>query len=325
MWMRAGSGPGRGETIGGRRGSGPRARGSWRRHLIDEQAVRVANYLTVRDRQLMRWLHDHQALTQQQITAAVFGSASTARHRLLHLCRMQVLDRFRWQPHIVGGTQPYTYVLGVLGAQLVAAEYAEPIPTPRTTHATVTRIATSPQLRHREGANSVFTALLAHAQHRDRDLWTWLNAGGVERAYDVRNARARCDGHGVWSEGDRTSAFYLEFDGDSEPMQRLLRKIDSYENDMRAGLPRHTVAFVFHGNPAREIRFHRALADLPSTHRAVPIATATTDRIGEDPTRPMWRLPGMPGYRSLIDLPTSQRIADPNNALAGPGKTWRNL
>jgi Replication-relaxation len=80
----------------------------------------LATRLTSRDRQLCRLLAEHRVLTSHQLTELAFNHLDTAEDRLRTLTTLEVLDRFR--PRRDTGSAPYHYVLGPLGAALLAAE-----------------------------------------------------------------------------------------------------------------------------------------------------------------------------------------------------------
>src|SRR6266536_2060534 len=85
-----------------------------------ERFTTLAGRLTERDRRLCRLLWDHKVLTTYQVIALCFPSRYAATHRLLLLVRLGVLDRFR--PFRLTGSAPFHYVLGELGAHVLAAE-----------------------------------------------------------------------------------------------------------------------------------------------------------------------------------------------------------
>src|SRR5829696_498946 len=94
-----------------------------------ERLAALAGRLTDRDRTLFRLLHQHRMLTAPQLTDLAFPSRNAAEHRLAILHRLGVVDRFR--PHHTPGSAPYHYVLGPLGAALLAAHHDhDPLPAP---------------------------------------------------------------------------------------------------------------------------------------------------------------------------------------------------
>src|SRR5207247_11115216 len=80
----------------------------------------LAGRLTSRDRWLLRMLHEHRVLTTTQITQLAFGTTRAATARLLTLCQLRAVDRFR--PLTASGSAPLHFVLDEAGACLLAAE-----------------------------------------------------------------------------------------------------------------------------------------------------------------------------------------------------------
>src|SRR5580692_5968011 len=93
---------------------------SQRRKSGVDPLVRAASHLTDRDRYLCRLLYEHRVLTTEQVADVGFDSAITARHRLAILADLDVVERFR--PLRQSGSSPWHYVLGAIGAAVVAVE-----------------------------------------------------------------------------------------------------------------------------------------------------------------------------------------------------------
>src|SRR5919109_3128988 len=89
----------------------------------DNLVLYVSRRLTDRDRAILCLLADHRVLTSDQLADALFGSPTTARHRLTQLHQLRVVQRF--SPFVSRGSAPYHYVLDRLGAEVVAAERGE--------------------------------------------------------------------------------------------------------------------------------------------------------------------------------------------------------
>src|SRR6266498_4064895 len=81
----------------------------------------LASRLTGRDRELCRLVWEHRVLTSVQCAELVFASPVTARHRLVILTNLRVLDRFRPPWPRGEGSAPWHYVLGPAGAAVLAA------------------------------------------------------------------------------------------------------------------------------------------------------------------------------------------------------------
>lgn len=78
-------------------------------------------WMTPRDRNICIDLRRHHVLTVHQLTELHFPTARKARERLLELTQRGVLLRFR--PQRNSGSAPYHYVLGELGAHIVAGHF----------------------------------------------------------------------------------------------------------------------------------------------------------------------------------------------------------
>ena len=279
------------------------------RHRFRAEPLLVLRQLTPRDRLLVDLLTEHRVLTTEHVTAAAFGSATTARHRLAVLHRLGVLDRFRLAlPG--GGSQSWRYTLGPTGAAIAAAAQGTDPPRPGAHRARVLRLATSPTLGHLLGVNGFFCVLVADARSRPGSA----RAGSALLSWESETASAarlgglaRPDGHGVWAEDGRRVGFFLEYDTGTERLDRLTGKLAGYRDVALAGGPGDPVLFWL-PSTAREAHLHRALAATPPP---VPVATAAADyatAAGHSPAGPVWLPAGATrtgGRRRLIDLPTT--------------------
>jgi hypothetical protein len=124
--------------------------------------TQLAARLTDRDRTLIRLVHDHRVLTTSQLAQLAFDSLDRAEHRLRELTELEVLDRFR--PRLPTGSAPYHYVLGPLGAHVLAAEQGVEITQLGWRRDKALSIAYSQRLGHTVGVNGFFAALAAHAR-----------------------------------------------------------------------------------------------------------------------------------------------------------------
>jgi hypothetical protein len=224
-----------------------------------ERLAALAGRLTDRDRALCRLLHQHRVLTTPQLTDLAFGSRNTAEHRLTILHQLGVVDRFR--PRRTPGSAPYHYLLGPLGAALLAAEHDQD-PT---------------RLGYRVNG---FFAALAHAAR-----------GRPEAALEVWWSEQRCaakwgglvhpDGYGRWREQHVRVDFFLEYDRGSEPLQQLVAKLTGYAELAHAtGIT--TPLLLWLSTPAREAAARQALAG-----SSLPVATATPHP-DHTPAGPLW-------------------------------------
>jgi hypothetical protein len=278
-------------------------------------------FLTDRDRWLLDVLDEHQVLTAVQLTALAFPSSNVAQRRLLKLTRLEVLDRFRW--HVPLGSQPWHYTLGVLGETLVAAARGVEPSRPSEHRARITRLATNPRLQHLIGINGLFTGLAAHARTHPG---TGLDAWWSERHCATRTAPfAHPDGYGRWTDGMRTTAFFIEYDTGTEPLTKVVAKLPGYADLATAGGPDIPV-LIWVPTARRETNLQATLAD---TGTSVTVATASaelTDALGCGPAGPVWLTALGLQRRSLADLGTpapsgldSPSAADTGRLSAAPG------
>jgi len=228
------------------------------------QLAAAAYRLTERDRRLCRLVWEHRVLTTEQITDLCFPSLSTATHRLVLLTRLGVLDRFR--PFRPTGSALYHYVLGELGAQVLAAEQGVTVSELGYSRTTTLALAHSQQLPHRVGVNGFFAALAAAARRRsDARLLAWWS----ERRCAKRWGRlVRPDGFGRWTEAGRTVEFFLEWDTGTEVVAKVAGKLRGYA-DLATGSGIWTPTLLWLPSPAREAEIRRAITTPP-----VPVATA---------------------------------------------------
>lgn len=267
-------------------------------------------FITDRDLCLLEWLHDHQTLTLEQVTAALYDSRRAASERLLRLHRLGILDRFRYT---TSGRKTMYSLLGRLGAEVVAAQRGDPTPRAAEVIARQRRIAMSPYLAHLHGVNQFFIDLIAHARHTpDAGMMRWWSERQCAeplRFGSVSMHRVRADGHGIYAEGQRRIAFFLEYDRDTESVPQLLDKVKRYEQLTAQGGPAWPVLF-FLPNRARERQLHQQLG---RRLIATPVATATREALRTDlcVADGIWLPVGMQErpYR-LIELDTFSDPAD---------------
>src|SRR6266498_4909618 len=256
------------------------------------RAARLANIahrLTERDRRLCRLVWDHRVLTSEQLTDLCFPSRVAATHRLVLLTRLGVLDRFR--PFKFTGSAPYQYVLGELGAQVLAAERGQSVGEFGYSRTETLAIAHSQRLAHQVGVNGFFATLAARARrHPDTALLAWLS----ERACAERWGHVvRPDGYGHWRDPTGEVDFFLEYDTGTEPLERLLAKVDAY-TELATATEIDTPVLLWLAGPGREAAFHQALG-----RPAVTLATATA-RLAGHPAGQVWLLAGEAGPRLTL-------------------------
>jgi hypothetical protein len=262
----------------------------------------VLDRLTDRDRMLCRLLDDHRVLTTAQVTDVGFTGGRRARMRLAELYALEVLDRFR--PRTGGNPVPLHWVLGPLGAALVAAEHGIDPADLDWRRGLVHDLAASQRLTHLVGLNGFFTALIRSSRARSGCALTewWSERRCAHEWGEV----VRPDGYGVWIDNDTTLPFLYEHDNGTERVGRLASKLDGYARlAAEAGHP-NWVLFTFPG-PRREAEARRVL-----THPVVPVAT-TTRRPGLAPDAAVW----LPVNRTGPRLRLAQLAGLPVDSNAG--------
>jgi hypothetical protein len=269
--------------------------------LDDQLYKRLAARLTGRDRFVLSMLHEHRVLTVPQIVQLAFPSVRAANHRLLTLYQHRALERFR--PRTTLGSAPHHYLLGPAGAAILTQQQRPPdhqhtlainaaASGYRAEH--ILALAHSPVLAHLVGANGVFTALAAHARHTAGcELERWWSE---RRCAHTFGHLTRPDGYGRWRQAQTRVDFFLEYDTGTEPLARLIAKLDGYTHLAATNtLPGAVLLFALPA-PTRETHLH---ALLRPHHSSYPITIATC--VG-DPTGPAWLPVGSRVRRRLAEL-----------------------
>ena len=191
-------------------------------------------HITGRDRKIMQLLDDHQVLTTDHITRLFFHSARTCRHRLAELLGLGLLDRFRFaRPG--GGTDPYHWVLGHEGQRFQAAARGEPEPTARASSQRTARLSANPRLHHLLIVNEFFVRLAEHTRrHPKTALTRWWSETAAQQ-FTSTKTMITPDGHGLWQVDEHTAGFWLEADTGTEPLTRLVAKLDKYRRFAAGG------------------------------------------------------------------------------------------
>ncbi|MCK2214028.1 replication-relaxation family protein [Actinomadura sp. ATCC 31491] len=278
----------------------------------------IAERLTPRDAEILDAVWEHRVLTTDQLAAIFFPSVHRARHRLLDLYELRALDRFRpWAPT---GSRPWHWILGTTGAHHLAAQRGITPAELRYRPDSAGAIAFSSRLTHQVGVNEFFAQLHATA-HRRADGSEVAEWWPERRCAALWGDLARPDAFGRWSESSPTGKpdtidFFLEHDTGTEPLSRVLAKLDGYAALAEAtGIT--TPVLFWLPNPTREANFRKLL-----TASSVPVATAvhTPATAPDGPAGPVWLPTGSAGpRRRLIGLRSAWGqvdAADPNCVIA---------
>jgi hypothetical protein len=252
----------------------------------DQRLLDVLGRLTDRDRTISRLLYEHRVLTTSQVADVGFTGDRRVRKRLRELHDMAIVDRFR--PRVQVGSAPSHWVLGSVGAALVAAERGVEMADLDWRKGMLSDLAASQRLAHLVGTNGVFTALIRSARRRPGcRLEEWWSERLCAREW---GEVVRPDGYGIWVDHDARLPFLLEYDNGTETLERLAAKLPGYaELAAAAGHP-NWVLFTF-PSPRREREARRVLS-----HRQVPVATAALAP-GDAPDAAVWLPVGSGGPR----------------------------
>lgn len=258
----------------------------------------LAERLTPRDAEILDAVWEHRVLTTDQLTAIFFPSIHRARHRLLDLYELRALDRFRpWAPT---GSRPWHWILGPTGAHHLAAQRGITLAELRYRPDAAGAIAFSSRLTHQVGVNEFFAQLHATAR-RQADGARVAEWWPERRCLALWGDLARPDAFGRWAEPSPTGQpatidFFLEHDTGTEPLSRVLAKLDGYAALAEAtGIT--TPVLFWLPNPAREANLRKALAT-PDVPVATAVHTATTASDG--PAGPVWLPAGSTGPRRRL-------------------------
>jgi Replication-relaxation len=254
----------------------------------------LAGRLTDRDRRLCRLLLEHRVLTSYQLTQLAFEHLDTAEDRLRTLAKLGVVDRFR--PRRDTGSAPYHYVLGPLGAAVLAAQRGGTVTDLGYRRATALAIAHHPRLAELVAANGVFCALANHARHHpDSELVLWLSARDCQHRW---GRIIQAHGFGRWRDQTTEIGFFLHHHPYQQPLKTLIGVLAGYDTLAQATPQPPITLLVWLTRPDHEATLHRLIPPRPYL-----VATATPHH-GTDPAEAIWRplASSGPRYR-LADLP----------------------
>jgi len=289
----------------------------------DGLVMAVAHRLTERDRSILTMLYRHRVFTTDQLAEMYFDNLNTAQHRLTTLFKLRLLDRFQPLDHRYASL-PYHYVLDQLGAMVVAAERAEDPDTSRWRADKALAIGKSQRLRHLVGVNGFFSALAAESRRReDCDLSLWWSERHCTSQFD---RIAQPDGLGRWEEAGNRVVFCLEFDRSTETLDRLEKKLKTYEDLQVASGHAYRILFCF-GHPRREAGARRVL-----TNASVPVATAALGPT-QRPQDAIWAPIGYESKRlrlaelAAVPIPpeSEERIAETQAYRRRAAEEWQHV
>jgi hypothetical protein len=270
-----------------------RSRGGTGSDRLARKTADLAGRLTERDRRLCRLLFEHRVFTSHQLTQLAFNHLDTAEDRLRTLTALGVLDRFR--PRRDTGSAPYHYVLGPLGAAVLAAEQGLTVADLGYRRATTLAVAHSRRLPEILRVNGLFTALAGYARHHpDSELAVWWSQ---RRCQATWGRLIQPHGFGRWREHESMLGFFLECHSHHQPISHLIAALAGYDDLAHATPQRATNLLLWLTTTQRETELHRTVPP-----RSYLVATATP-RDGTNPADAVWLPLGTAGPRQrLTDL-----------------------
>lgn len=281
---------------------------SFRRRVSAADSLRaVSSRLEARDYVLAQLLHDHRTLTTEQIAAILYNSVRTCRNRLAVLRSFGFIDWFH--PVRPDRRRIAHWIPGPLSARYVALAAGHRPPTAKGLREVQDRIvAAASHLTHTVGTNQFFIDLITTSRSwPGTRLSRWWSASRIAGA---TGRRVSPDGHGVWQDDDRITAFFLEYDTGTETLATVAGKLPPYERLRASGGPAWPV-LVLLPSGTRETNLHQQLA-ASGRRRTLTVATSTHAAARADATGPVWRLAGNGRRRyRLIDLPVVVGEAGP--------------
>jgi len=286
--------------------------------IAGTQLAELAGRLTPADRALCRLLVEHQVLAVQHAADLLYGSVHTARHRLLALHRLRVVDRFRPLVPLGAGSAPYHYVLGEAGATVLAAELGVEVHQLgyRRDHALA--IAHSPALPRLLATGGFFATLAAAARAQpSAALLAWWPA---QRCTQQWGELVQPDAYGRWRQAGVEIDFFLEvpqpppdpsdlitLDG-GQPgnpdtvgegwVQRLAGKLGGYAQ-LTGGTQIPTPVLVWFATQQLEAEARAGLPSVP-----MPVLTGHPNPAG--PAGPSWVPLGALGARQTLAALTAR-------------------
>ncbi|MEV2274592.1 replication-relaxation family protein [Nocardiopsis sp. NPDC049922] len=254
---------------------------------------------TDRDMRILGTIRTHRVLTTPQIGELFFSGRHSrlAQRRLRMLEVSGVIEHFL-PPH-TDGRAPYHWVLADNGAQVLAA--LQGLTPQELGHrpAAQRALRLNSHLGHITGLAETyvcfFTSARATPGARLQRWWT------EARCRATWGHHVRPDAYLRWLQGDVSVDAFIEYDTGSEPLARVVAKIDRYRALAEETEHRTPVLFVVTG-PKRLTNICRSLA---TPDPWVPVHVATIDQLTHPgPARPIWRQAGDANcaVRALVDL-----------------------
>jgi hypothetical protein len=256
------------------------------------------SWLTQRDDAICIDLHEHRVLTTMQLTGLHFSDVRRARRRLLILHRKGVVERFR--PYRPRGSASHHYILGEVGARVVAATQGLDLRAIKQRMERDLYLMLNPRLDHLLEVNDFFVRLIKECRTTPRhDVTRWW---GERRCAAAIPTPGRPDGLGRLSSFGRSCSFLLELDRGTERGDRLRRKLLSYGRLGRRREKPDAIVFIFPSERRESAARSKLELDI-----GIRVATSHRDLHEANPLGRNWLPIDTDRRCSLIDLPMSAR------------------
>ncbi len=253
--------------------------------------------VTVRDRELLDRLSQHEPLSTSELHLLFFTGLRTCRRRLSRLEAAGLLVRVFPTRSTRGGSAEALWFLSPNGRRVIGAPGRRPPGL------------SIPDLEHRRAVARFFAGLIERSFTRPGEgVYRWL---GEQQAQHGTGASVRPDGYGRYLLADGEITFYLEIDRATEPARRVKAKLDAYRQALAADPHRDR------GNILLVCEGRRRLSNLARcAPPGPPWVWGSTD--GEHYTL----LPAREQQRAFRELPAGPRHAEHRvgNCL---GRRWR--
>jgi len=176
--------------------------------------------VTLRDRELLDRLAQHEPLSTSEVCLLFFSGARACRGRLLKLEGQKLLARVYPSREWRGGATEALWFLSPHGRQMIGASARRPPGL------------SIPDLEHRRAAAGFFLDLVRGSLDRPGEgLYRWL---GEQQAQHGTGPTVRPDGYGRYLLPDGEITFYLEVDRGTETTKRVRDKLAAYQRALAA-------------------------------------------------------------------------------------------
>lgn len=257
-----------------------------------DQLSKLRKRVGPRDQTILDFIFEHRCLTTHHICDLFFESPRTARERMRELCEMDLVRRFQPQALPGEGSQPFHYVLGPVGARLVAASRGTDLRTLGYRSGLEEQIAFSPRLAHLLDINTFFCRLAWVCRRRGYKFEFWSELHCLRHWGSV----VRPDGSGLVRWNGAKLHFFLEMDRGTEKPWRLAEKLPRYTETAYLEDSPKVLLFCF-TEIEREVGARKAFRGCELT-----VATSTLDIHVERPLGSNWLEVASTRRRSLLDV-----------------------